>query len=408
MVVNRIHLWEYEKANDLVDNKAVASIQRSGRAAPAIYQRLFEVLLVVGVVVFGHIVFGFEIGEGVKPASTIGHGAVLLAGLAIAFRRWNPALVLVVVAIARVVGTVDTGSEFAIAPAFAIAMYAVGRKGDRSTAIKVSLSVALLSAAAIAGLEDETFLLELIAETAQFLLPAVIGDAVRARAERLNELIETEAAARVQAERLRIARDLHDVVAHGLSTIAVQSGVAAHLMDQDPDEAKASLQIINETGKASLEELRTMVGVLRSTDDSPLRPAPTEPDAFPDLLAGAEAAGVEITDRSTGQFPAEVGDGIIVAVHRIVQEALTNVVRHAGSVAATVEVVRGEDSVTISVRNNEGNSQPTAVGSAVPSTGVGLIGMRERAESFGGTFTAGAMPGGGYEVTAVIPYRETR
>ncbi len=371
---------------------------------------LQDLLPAAAVLAFAFPVIAFKLDRGVSEASVAGYAAVAAAGVAIGLRRWSPAIALVVVAVARVVVTIDTGNEFALAPALAIAMYAVGRRGDRRTAALVAGVMAVVTAIPIAIMDDDPFFPEMIRESATFLFPAVIGDAVRARSERLNELIETEAETRAQAERLRIARDLHDVVAHGLSTIAVQSGVAAHLIEKDPAEARASLEIINQTGKATLEELRGMVGVLRSSDDAPLRPAPTAPDAFADLLAGAEASGLKVVDRSSGQFPPSVGDGIIVAVHRIVQEALTNVVRHAGPVTTVVEVSRGERSVTITVQNEPGTGDPITdrgIGNTtMASTGVGLVGMRERAESLGGTCTTGPTGDGGFLVSAEIPYRE--
>ncbi|MEM9651750.1 MAG: sensor histidine kinase [Actinomycetota bacterium] len=365
-----------------------------------------DVILAALATVIGLVILGFGVDEGSGTVSAVGYAAVPVAGLAVAARRHQPVVALVIVAVARVVVAVDNGSEFAIAAAMAVVMYTVGRNGDRRAAAWAAGAVALASGAAIALLGDEAFLLEWMGETAQFLLPAVIGDAVRTRNERTAERIETEAEARVQAERLRIARDLHDVVAHGLSTISVQSGVAAHLLDRDPDGARASLEAINQIGKTSLEELRTMVGVLRSTnDDPPLRPAPTADDAFAELLAGAEASGLTIVDRTSGHFPPDVSDAVIVAVHRIVQEALTNTIRHAGSVTTTVAVERGERSVSLSVGNEAGARGESGGRTAVPSTGVGIIGMRERAESLGGTFSAGPTGDGGFLVTASIPYR---
>lgn len=356
-------------------------------------------------VVFAIPAIYFELDSGTEEASAVAYLAVVVAGLALAARRWSPAAVLAVVAAARVVVTIDTGNDFALGPALAVAMYTVGRRGDRRRAAWVAGLGAVVSSVPMALLDDENFILELIQDSAQFVLAAVVGDAARARADRFTEMIETEATARVQAERLRIARDLHDVVAHGLSTIAVQSGVAAHLIDRDPIGTRASLDIINKTGKESLEELRAMVGVLRSTDDAPLSPAPTAPDAFDEMLARARSSGLTIADESSGEFPPDVGDGLVVAVHRIVQEALTNVVRHAGPVAALVAVQGGAHSVSISVRN-EPAAGPRSGGPATPSTGVGIVGMRERAESLGGWLQAESSVDGGFLVTAEIPYRE--
>jgi signal transduction histidine kinase len=251
-----------------------------------------------------------------------------------------------------------------------------------------------------AALDADRFLPEFLGEVALLAVPIAIGDAARSRADRLSDLIDTEANNRVQAERIRIARDLHDVVAHGLSTITIQSGVAAHLLDQDPGQAREALELINATGKRSLEELRTMVGVLRSTDEAPLRPTPTDPNDLTDLLDGAAHAGITVTTETTGSFPPDVGDSCVVAMHRIIQEALTNVARHAGAAATTLNIDHAADHVEVRITNEGG----TARNGALESTGVGIIGMRERAESLGGTLTAEPTADGRFLVTAVLPY----
>ena len=143
-----------------------------------------------------------------------------------------------------------------------------------------------------------------------------------------------------------------------------------------------------------------MVGVLRSTDHVPLHPTPTDPNDLTDLLAGAANAGIDLTAEVTGSFPSGVGDSCVVAMHRIIQEALTNVARHAGAAATTLRIDHGTDHVGICILN-VGGAAP-----AVPleSTGVGIIGMRERPESLGGTLTAEPAPDGGFCVTATMPY----
>ena len=186
----------------------------------------------------------------------------------------------------------QAGDSRALAPAAAIALYTVARSGDRRTGLTIAAVAAGVISVGVAALDDEPFFFELVGEAALMALPIAVGEAARSRAERLRNLIDAEANARVQAERLRIARDLHDLVAHGLSTIAVQSGVAVHLYERDPSQAKEVLELINTTSKHSLEELRAMVGVLRSTDDVPLEPAPLDPDDLGELLARAAQSGV--------------------------------------------------------------------------------------------------------------------
>lgn len=327
------------------------------------------------------------------------------AAVTVAFRLRHPVAVLLVVGSAHLFVIWNISNEIPLVPAVALSLYTVARHGDRRTSLTVAAAVGIVLSVGIAALDAEGFFSELGGELAVGALPIAVGDAVRSRSDRIRDLIDTEANTRVQAERIRIARDLHDVVAHGLSTIAIQSGVAAHLIDQDPRLAKEALQIINTTGKDSLEELRAMVGVLRSTDDAPLRPTPADPNDISDLVQGAAKAGIDLSVEATGSFPSPVGDSsVVVAMHRIIQEALTNVARHAGAAATTLSIQHGTDQVTITITNDSG----TKPGPVTASTGVGIIGMRERAESLGGTLTAALTPYRGFQVVAVLPYKGKR
>ena len=216
-------------------------------------------------------------------------------------------------------------------------------------------------------------------------------------------MVEAEARTRIQDERLRIARDLHDIVAHGLSVIAIQSGVAARRIDDNPAQAKAALEAINATGRTSLEDLRTMVGALRSTDAAVTLPTPTDPNDVGDVIAAATEADLNVALTTNGAFPANIGDAVVLAVHRILQEALMNVARHARGADATVRIDHGSDTVQLSVVNGP----PSRIGPVVPSTGVGITGMRERAESVGGELSAEPTDDGGFRLVATVPYWRT-
>ncbi len=342
-----------------------------------------------------------DFGEAGADANPLGFVLVAVVGAGLLVRRRYPVVVLGVVVAARLIMTWDTGNDVALILAAMIALYTVTRTGDRRSSLIAAIGAAVLMMVVVATANTEEFAQELASEAALMLLPIAVGDAARSRADRIQDLIDTEAAARVQAERLRIARDLHDVVAHGLSTIAIQSGVAAHLLDRDPDQAKESLEIINATGKQALEELRTMVGVLRSTDDDvPLRPTPSDPDDLSDVLAGAANAGLTVRTEVHGDFPSDVSDACVVAMHRIIQEALTNVARHAGSVPVLLKIQHSSARASVQIVNQPGRS----VVSAVRSTGVGVVGMIERAEALGGSLRARETADGGFEVEATIPY----
>lgn len=343
----------------------------------------------------------FDFGEADSDPAAVAFVLVAVVGAGLMVRRRSPVAVLAAVVAARLIMTWYSGNDVALIPAAVIALYTVARAGDRRPSLMVAVSFAALMMFTVAVFSTDEFAHELASEAAPMLLPIAVGDAARSRADRVRDLIDSEAASRVQAERIRIARDLHDVVAHSLSTIAIQSGVAAHLLDRDPDQAKESLEIINGTGKHALEELRAMVGVLRSTDDAtPLRPTPTDPNDLSDILTGAGNAGLTVTTDLDGHFPSDVGDACVVAVHRIIQEALTNVARHAGAVDVKLTIHHGSDRVHVQIVNQPG----TSPGIAVPSTGVGIIGMTERAETLSGNLRAQPAADGGFEVDATIPY----
>ena len=327
-------------------------------------------------------------------------------GLALLQRRRFPVWVVSFVLIARVILAFADDCEFAMAPAALLALFSLSRHRPRSSRVLLAQvgAVVVAGTATAVGYYEVSLLGQVVGELALMLAALATGDALRTRTEQLDQRVEAEAQARVQAERLRIARDLHDVVAHGLSTISVQSGVAAHLLDSDTDNARRALEHINATGKRSLEELRAMVGVLRSTDEVQLRPAPAHPDDLTDLVEAAEAAGIHLTTSVEGSFPPDASDACVVALHRIAQEALTNVARHAGPVCVQLRIVHGEHAAECRVTNDPG----TARNGETPSTGMGIIGMAERAHSVGGTVQTGPTGDGGFSVLVELPYRRPR
>lgn len=361
-----------------------------------------DAVAAVGSLIVGFVVMIFDLGDIAISPSPISYVIVVVACAMLLVRRHRPLAVLLAVSVAQVAVIADTHNDAVLMVCVGVALFTVTRSGRRMSGLLVAVSVAGVLLLSNAVFDDQAIFPESLGAAALLLLPIALGDAARSREERLNTLITTAVEGRVQAERVRIARDLHDVVAHGLATIAVQSGVAAHLIDRDPDHAREALEIINETGRTSLEELRAMVGVLRSTDEAALRPTPADPNDLTDVVAGAARAGVEVRTVVTGRFPPDVSEQCVVAAHRIVQEALTNVVRHAGAAPSTVTLDHGTDSVVVTILNRPG-SRATTVN--VPSTGVGIVGMTERAESLHGTLHAERRRDGGFEVTAELPYR---
>ena len=221
----------------------------------------------------------------------------------------------------------------------------------------------------------------------------------RAYAASIRDRAEQDARRQVDEERLRIARELHDVVAHTMATINVQAGVAAHVLPTQPEVVAEALQAIKTASKEGLRELRAILNVLRQADDSdPVQPAPglAQLDA---LVEGARRAGLPITLAVAGE-PFPLPAAVDLAAYRIVQESLTNTIRHAGPADATVKLRYQPDEITIDVTDTGSGSAPGAVGG---TAGHGQAGMRERAAAVGGTVQTGPRPGGGYQVTARLP-----
>lgn len=223
--------------------------------------------------------------------------------------------------------------------------------------------------------------------------------ALEDRAEALEREREEEARRAVADERLRIAQELHDVVAHSMGVIAVQAGAGLHVIDRDPAEAKRSLAAISDTSRSTLTEIRRLLGVLRDEDGAAAyAPAPGTAD-LEALVAEIEAAGVPTTLSVTGDRDA-IPAGVGLTTYRIVQEALTNVLKHGGPRAtATVTVDLRPAVVEVEVAD-DGRGVDLAGGAA----GHGLVGMRERVAVYGGTLDAGPRPSGGFRVRAVLPF----
>ncbi len=220
----------------------------------------------------------------------------------------------------------------------------------------------------------------------------------RERAAARARSLEEEARRRSSEERLRIARELHDVLAHNISLINVQAGSALHLMDQQPERAQSALSAIKDASKEALVELRSVLGVLRQVDEeAPRSPAPGL-DHLDDVVARAVSAGLPVEVEVIGR-PDALAPAVDLAAYRIVQEALTNVARHAGPAHATVRISYGDRDLVLQV-DDDGVGAP---GKATPNGGNGILGMQERAVALGGNLLAGPRPGGGFRVRAWLP-----
>lgn len=338
---------------------------------------------------------------------------IALGAAALVFRRRAPMTVLALTGTVSLAEAVTGDPRAPVAMSAVIALYTVASTTDRPTTWRVGLlTMTVLTGASMFAGPLPWYAQENLAIFAWTGIGATAGDAVRSRrafihairerAERAERTREEEARRRVAEERLRIARDLHDVVAHHIALVNVQAGVAAHVMDKRPDQAKEALAHVREASRSALNELRATVGLLRQSGDPE---APTEPAPglvrLDELVGTFRSAGlhVEVARADNGTtLPAAVD----LAAYRVIQEALTNVQKHAGTeVKAEVSVVRVGPNIEITVLDNGAGEDhdPETVG------GHGLLGMRERVTALRGTLTTGPRYGGGFRVHAILPIK---
>ncbi|MFI5682515.1 sensor histidine kinase [Streptomyces sp. NPDC051636] len=355
-----------------------------------------------------------DVAWGVRSPDPLSLVLITVGAAALVFRRSAPKTVLAVTGAASLIECVTGDPRAPVAMAAVVALYTVASATDRPTTWRAGLlTMTVLTGAAMLAGPLPWYAQENLAILAWTGIGATAGDAVRSRravvqairerAERAERTREEEARRRVAEERLRIARDLHDVVAHHIALVNVQAGVAAHVMDKRPDQAREALAHVREASRSALNELRATVGLLRQSGDPE---APTEPapglNRLEDLADTFRNAGLRVevarADQGT-ELPAAVD----LAAYRIIQEALTNVQKHAGPHAtAEVSVVRVGPHVEVTVLDDGHPGEESA-----PATGGGhgLLGMRERVTALRGTLTTGPRYGGGFRVQAILPIK---
>ncbi|MEV8401256.1 sensor histidine kinase [Streptomyces niveus] len=295
-----------------------------------------------------------------------------------------------------------------------VSLYSVSLRADRTTARNASLLAA--ACIVVTGLFLDPFshpvLLGVVNPAAWVLLSALLGSYVGVRrtyaadrAEQAERAREEEARHHVVQERMRIARELHDIVAHHLALANAQASTAAHLYRTHPDKAFEMLDSLATTTADALRELKATVGVLRqdTETDQGLAPAPGL-GQLPDLTASYSAAGLDVGVTVSGP-PQPLSPGADLAAFRIIQEALTNVTKHAATGHADVQLRYTAHSLSLTITNETAAGTPRA-GAAEPGRGFGLMGMRERAQSAGGTLTAGPGPEG-FQVSCTLPLQPT-
>ncbi|MFB7333715.1 sensor histidine kinase [Streptomyces adustus] len=339
----------------------------------------------------------------------------VIATAALLWRRTHPRPVVVVTGVCAL-AAVSVGylpTMLLLAPVM-VALFWLALLDERRTAhlfglglVVVMVPIGVLQAPRYGG----GFIIVTLNPALALLLPVAWGsalrlrraftDSLRARAEHAERTREEEALRRVAEERVRIARELHDVVAHHLTLANAQAITAAHLIRNDPQQAEQLLTGLSGTTATALRELKATVGLLRRPEDSdsPLQPAP-KLEQLPTMVAALATTGLDVTVTTEGE-PGPLSPAVDLTAFRIIQEALTNVSKHAGTPTAQVTLTYTDDILKIEISNKLGHRVATA--SAAANSGFGLISMRERALSTGGRFTAGPRPDGGYTVIAELP-----
>jgi signal transduction histidine kinase len=355
-----------------------------------------------------HVNFGNgDLGDAPLPVSTL---AVALMAAPLALRRAAPFITLWLVALAvclpRLFADVPLTQLGALA-SLVFAIYSCSRYAARPLdkyallAPAVAETMLTLEIKGFASLNEYSFSIPV------FLIAWLVGQGLRwweannvRLREHLDDLSATEqarAASAVADERARIARELHDVVAHSISVMVVQAGSARLRLRADPAASEAALHSVEQTGRQALVEMRRMLGVLRTDDQGlSLGPQPTL-RGLDQLLDQMREAGLAVEARTEGA-PVPLPPGLDLSAYRIVQEALTNALKHAGRTRATVQVSYQPDRLLLDITNAPGTARPGRV-----NGGHGLIGMRERTALFGGAVKAEPRPDGGYQVRATLP-----
>ncbi|GJF34697.1 two-component sensor histidine kinase [Kitasatospora sp. NE20-6] len=349
-------------------------------------------------------------------------GAVLatVGCLALLARRRHPTAVLATTAACTTAATLlgFLPTPLTLGPLM-FALYWTALEDNRRTAFRwaAATTAAQVAAALLVAPTSDFLVLKTLNPAAWLMLMPLLGgnlrlrrayvEAVEARAVEAERTREEEARHRVAEERIRIARELHDVVAHHLALANAQAGTAAYLARSHPDpRVQNVLDELSGTTASALRELKATVGVLRDADedDSPLRPAPGVDD-LPDLVRSFAVTGLHVDLTTTGA-PVPLTSGVALTAYRIVQEALTNTAKHAATDTARVTLAYGPGHLTVTI-TDDGPTPPGDAGRPATAgegpSGFGLIGMTERAQLIGGRLNAGPRRGGGFAVTAQLP-----
>jgi signal transduction histidine kinase len=363
--------------------------------------RIWDALLALGVVAVGVLASALRDQRPDEPPAALGFALVVVAGGSLAWRRRAPLTVATIVSAA-----VATASLLGYWPEFVamlwIAVYSAAAYTERERLIRVLLPVALLTSTAISigerwdrGLNWVEILTDLVAT---FVIPYLLGRMTFNRRRRIVSEREIATREAVAAERAAIARELHDVVAHHMSVMVVQAGAARAVSGSDPAAAAEALRQIEASGRTGLAEMRRLLEVLKGAEDGDGKAPQPGLARIDELLDAMRASGLPVEAVVEGT-PRPLSHGVDLSAYRIVQEGLTNALRHAGGASARVLVRYEPDALEIEIADDGSGPRddPEASG------GHGLIGMRERVHLFGGELEAGPRRGGGFLVRVRLP-----
>ncbi|SCG69957.1 Signal transduction histidine kinase [Micromonospora echinaurantiaca] len=363
------------------------------------WQLATDALLALALLVFG--LLATPLAGANQPGSVpvdAGCRALLtVAALALVARRLAPLATLAVVTVATSAYLVLGYPYGPVLLAFLVAVYtAAVRLPVRRAGVAVGSALAVLLVHAFWSRGPEPGWFGILPASAWVVVPFALGVAVRVNRESAARGRAEAARRQADEERLRIAQEVHDVVGHGLAAISMQAEVALHLLGKRPEQAEIALTAISRTSREALDELRVTLGAVRRGGGREPVPGLARLDALRERLADA---GLAVTLRVTGE-PRELPGAVDLAAYRVVQEALTNVLRHAGVAEAEATVGYGGDALTVEVLDR-------GVGGG-GGVGHGLAGMRERVTALGGELAAGPRPDGGFRVAARLPVEPVR
>ena len=335
---------------------------------------------------------------------------VLLANVPVAWRRRWPEVVLVLTGISAVLIETFHYREGVGGLGVLVALYSIAAHREDRRRNVIALFATVVAIAIVFSVQPHgVATAQLISNYVLFGSAWILGDNLRTRRAYVHALEERAALAEanrdaiavraVSDERARIARELHDVVAHGVSVMVVQAGAARRVIDREPAKASEAMSAIEATGRQALNELRRLLGMLRSVTNEPTGRAPQPGiDHLDELIAHTREAGLPVTLEIEGT-PRHLAPGVDLSAYRIVQEALTNALKHAGPASATVRLSYGADQLEVLVTDDgRGRDPDRAV-----ADGHGLLGMHERVALFDGELQLGNRTGGGFGVRATLP-----